>query len=103
MFPRAINGGSLFGRRHLRILTSGNGKRQATAVFTGGRARLLAEKYCHDIEGYNGRLDAIQAGLLHVKLPYLPGWNASRTALAKRYSGPYVASRPLIVVPVEPL
>ena len=26
-----------------------------------------AEKYYHDIEGYNGRLDAIQAGLLHTQ------------------------------------
>ncbi len=27
-----------------------------------------AKKYFHDIEGYNGRMDALQAGMLHVKL-----------------------------------
>src|SRR6059036_1715106 len=37
------------------------------------RIRVLRDhgqvkKYYHDVEGYNGRMDAIQAGLLHIKL-----------------------------------
>ena len=36
------------------------------------------KKYFHDIEGYNGRLDALQAGLLHVKLGHLGKWNSQR-------------------------
>lgn len=42
-------------------------------------------KYYHDIEGYNGRLDAIQAGVLGIKLKHLQNWNAARRALAERY------------------
>ena len=44
-----------------------------------------ATKYYHDLEGYNGRLDAIQAGLLHVKLAHLPKWNAQRRERAAEY------------------
>jgi dTDP-4-amino-4,6-dideoxygalactose transaminase len=44
-----------------------------------------ARKYYHDIEGYNGRLDAMQAGLLNVKLPHLAGWNSGRQQAAARY------------------
>ena len=32
-----------------------------------------AQKYFHDLEGYNGRLDAIQAGVLRIKLKRLAG------------------------------
>src|SRR5579871_1080637 len=45
-----------------------------------------AEKYYHDIEGYNGRLDSIQAGILSVKLSHLSAWNADRAACARRYN-----------------
>ena len=44
-----------------------------------------AKKYYHDVEGYNGRLDALQAGLLTVKLRYLAESNLKRQEAAKRY------------------
>ena len=44
-----------------------------------------AKKYYHDVEGYNGRLDAIQAGFLQIKLKHLPAWNELRRAAAERY------------------
>jgi dTDP-4-amino-4,6-dideoxygalactose transaminase len=44
------------------------------------------KKYYHDIEGYNGRLDAIQAGLLHAKLAHLAKWNAQRRERADEYN-----------------
>ena len=36
------------------------------------------KKYFHDLEGYNGRLDAIQAGVLRIKLKRLNDWNKAR-------------------------
>ncbi len=43
------------------------------------------EKYLHRLEGMNGRLDAIQAAFLRVKLPLLEGWNQRRRDIAARY------------------
>lgn len=42
-------------------------------------------KYVHTLEGYNGRLDALQAGLLRVKLNQLPIWNEQRRRWAAMY------------------
>jgi dTDP-4-amino-4,6-dideoxygalactose transaminase len=44
-----------------------------------------AKKYFHDIEGYNGRLDSIQAGMLRVKLKHLTRWNEQRRECARTY------------------
>ena len=44
-----------------------------------------SQKYYHDIEGYNGRLDAIQAGILRTKLRHLANWNGKRREAAVRY------------------
>src|SRR5881296_745362 len=45
-----------------------------------------SRKYFHDFEGYNGRLDAIQAGVLRAKLRYLAKWNDQRRENARRYN-----------------
>ncbi|MCP5005832.1 MAG: DegT/DnrJ/EryC1/StrS family aminotransferase [Planctomycetes bacterium] len=44
------------------------------------------KKYYHEIEGYNGRIDAIQAGFLQVKLRYMSDWNKNRQQLASSYN-----------------
>jgi dTDP-4-amino-4,6-dideoxygalactose transaminase len=60
-----------------------------------------AKKYYHDIEGYNGRLDSIQAGWLSVKLPHMTKWNQSRRALAHRYHQALANIKDSVIVPVE--
>lgn len=42
-------------------------------------------KYFNFVTGYNSRLDALQAAILSVKLPYLDGWNERRKEIAKQY------------------
>ena len=60
-----------------------------------------AQKYYHDIEGYNGRLDAIQAGLLHTKLNHLAKWNTQRRDRAAEYNM-VLATNEAVSVPYEP-
>lgn len=45
------------------------------------------EKYLHEFEGYNSRLDTIQAIMLEKKLECLPSWNDDRRNAAMRYDG----------------
>lgn len=42
-------------------------------------------QYRHDRVGGNFRLDAVQAAVLHAKLPRLAAWNERRRAIARRY------------------
>jgi dTDP-4-amino-4,6-dideoxygalactose transaminase len=59
------------------------------------------KKYHHDVEGYNGRLDAIQAGLLHAKLAHLAKWNAQRRDRAAEYNR-LLATNKTLTLPYEP-
>ena len=61
-----------------------------------------AKKYYHDIEGYNGRLDAIQTGILSVKLKHLARWNAQRRERAAEYNRLFAASEAGVQTPYEP-
>ena len=61
-----------------------------------------AKKYYHDVEGYNGRLDAIQAGLLHVKLQHLAKWNDQRREHAVEYKRLFEAAGKPVDTPFEP-
>jgi dTDP-4-amino-4,6-dideoxygalactose transaminase len=74
---------------------------EAGAVTTNNEAmartmRILrdhgqAQKYYHEMEGYNGRLDALQAGFLATKLRHLADWNHKRQQVAKRYDEAFAA------------
>ena len=44
-----------------------------------------SEKYFHEFEGRNTRLDGIQAAILNVKLKYLDRWLEIRNEIAKKY------------------
>jgi dTDP-4-amino-4,6-dideoxygalactose transaminase len=60
-----------------------------------------AKKYYHDVEGYNGRLDAMQAGFLSVKLKHLPDWNEKRRQHADLYRQ-LLGNREGVQLPYEP-
>jgi dTDP-4-amino-4,6-dideoxygalactose transaminase len=61
-----------------------------------------SKKYYHDIEGYNGRLDSIQAGILQVKLKYLADWNRRRQEHARKYNQLLASAQVNIVLPYQP-
>jgi len=53
----------------------------------------------HEVEGFNARLDGIQAAVLRAKLPYLARWNDLRHDAARRYD--HLLSGLNVTVPKE--
>jgi dTDP-4-amino-4,6-dideoxygalactose transaminase len=85
---------------------------EAGAITTGdqqiaARCRMIrdhgqSKKYFHDIEGYNGRLDAIQAGFLRVKLRHLARWTDERRARARTYDELLADAAGVVTTPFVP-
>jgi dTDP-4-amino-4,6-dideoxygalactose transaminase/acetyltransferase-like isoleucine patch superfamily enzyme len=121
------HGAEYFSKRHNRWMKAGSmGRAAAFSFYPGknlgacgeggavttndaevaGKVKMLrdhgqAKKYYHDLEGYNGRLDAIQCGILHAKLPHLPEWNNQRRERATEYNR-LLDSNDAVVRPHEP-
>jgi dTDP-4-amino-4,6-dideoxygalactose transaminase len=71
------------------------------------RTRMLRDhgqsrKYFHDVEGFNGRLDSIQAGFLKAKLQHLSKWTEQRQLSAALYNLLLDEHADAVVVPYEP-
>lgn len=69
------------------------------------RARMFREhgqkkKYYHDVIGWNGRMDGLQAAVLRVKLKYLDKANDGRRRAAARYNE-LLSNIPGLTLPVE--
>jgi dTDP-4-amino-4,6-dideoxygalactose transaminase len=70
------------------------------------RVRMLrdhgqSKKYIHQEPGYNGRLDAIQAGILGVKLKRLPAWTTQRQQAARVYNDLFKPANGVVCTPHE--
>lgn len=122
------HGASYYSRKHNRWMRAGSmgvaaafsfypGKNlgacgEAGAVTTNDpmiaqKIRMLRDhgqrqKYHHEMEGYNGRLDAIQAGILQAKLNRLEQWNQQRRANARMYAQFFQSLAGAIILPCEP-
>lgn len=58
------------------------------------------QKYVNEYQGFNSRLDELQAAFLRVKLKYLDQWNARRSVLAATYAKSLICSD--LVLPYVP-
>ena len=59
------------------------------------------QKYNHDCQGYNSRMDELQAAFLRVKLTRLDEWNARRRVIATRYLSD-LSGRDTVKLPLVP-
>jgi len=58
-------------------------------------------KYVNEVQGYNSRLDPVQAAALRIKLKFLDEWNERRARIAARYTTAFAETN--IVTPSVPV
>lgn len=61
---------------------------------------MSCDRYRHEATGINSRLDALQAAILQIKLPYLDRWNDARREVAASYHQ-MLKPVPGVVIPQE--
>jgi dTDP-4-amino-4,6-dideoxygalactose transaminase len=80
---------SFYPGKNLGSLGEGGAVTGTDQVYVGRLRQLRehgqSEKYVHETEGYNGRLHAIQAAFLRIKLRHLEEWTAARRRVAGWY------------------
>ncbi len=59
-------------------------------------------KYVNEVQGYNSRLNPIQAAVLLIKLKVLDEWNGRRKALAAQYLAHLTTSTSPLTLPFVP-
>ena len=80
------------------IVTNDNELAERCRMYANhGRAR--GEKYNHQVEGFNSRLDAMQAAILSVKLKHLSKWTSARRTVAGRYDEAFLDIPELSIPP----
>jgi len=77
-----------YGDAGMVITNDGNLAQKIRMLSNHGRVN----KYEHVVEGYNYRMDELQAAVLNVKLKYLPEWTKKRQKIAKIYNSFFMDS-----------
>jgi dTDP-4-amino-4,6-dideoxygalactose transaminase len=75
------------------IVTNNDGLARKARMFAN-HGRI--EKYNHEFEGTNSRLDGLQAAILDIKLKYLDKWTERRRTIAKVYDA---ALKDIVITP----
>ena len=81
---------SFYPTKNLGCLGDGGGITTDSSVLASQLKRLRnygsSQKYIHELQGINTRLDEMQAAFLRVKLRYLDDWNSARSMIARLYT-----------------
>ena len=78
------------------LLTNASGIDEAARML---RNHGQSQRHVHALEGFNSRLDDIQAAFLNTKLPHLDEWNRQRRTIAQWYARELTGLP--VVLPVE--